>query len=230
MLFLMRLRHLFFACVGLLLLPALAGMIETLFALLVDLQTDPVRGQTLLTFLAGGALQLLIFLFLPQPFRSYVLAHELSHALAAWLSGARVNQLKVGKEGGSVEVSHTSLLITLAPYLFPFYSLLLLAGTAVAGLFTDVSAWTPFLPFALGFTGSFHLCFTLQALSAGQSDIQPYGPLGAYPLIAFGNLLILLAGLMLLSPGELPGTLLLLARNLIDHYRAAGNQFHLLPQ
>ncbi|MCC5844499.1 MAG: M50 family metallopeptidase [Verrucomicrobia bacterium] len=224
------LRHLFFACVGLILLPALAGMLETLFALLVDLQTDPVRGQTLLTFLAGGALQLLIFLFLPQPFRSYVLAHELSHALAAWFSGARVNRLNVGKEGGSVEVSHTNLLITLAPYMFPFYSLLLLTVTAAAGLFTDVSPWTPLLPFALGFTGSFHLCFTLQALSAGQSDIEPYGPLGAYPIIAFGNLFILLAGIMLLTPREIPETLLLLARNLLDYYRAVWNQFHLLLQ
>lgn len=220
----MLLRHLFFGSIGLLLFPALAGTLETLLSLLAALQTDPVQGQTLLTFLAGGALWLLIFLFLPQPFRSYVLAHELSHALAAWLSGARVQHLRIGKNGGSVEVSHAGLFITLAPYLLPFYSLLLLAVTATAGLFTDVSAWTPYLPFALGFTGSFHLCFTLQALAAGQSDIRPYGPLGAYPLIALGNLLFLLAGLLLLIPGELPESLLMLARNLTDAYRTLWRQ------
>lgn len=223
-------RHLFFAGIGLLLLPAIAGMLDTLFFLLVELQSDPVRGQTLLTFLAGGALWVLIFLFLPHPFRSYVLAHELSHALAAWLSGARVERLRVGKDGGSVEVSHANLLITLAPYMFPFYSLVLLAGTAVAGLVFNLSAWLPFLPFALGFTGAFHLCFTLLALSAGQSDIRPYGPLGAYPVIALGNLLILLAGLMLLSPGDLPEHLRLLADSLLDFYRTAWNQLDAFRQ
>lgn len=216
----MFLRHLFFGCIGLLLLPAIGGMLSTLFTLLVDLQTDPARGQTLITFLTGAGIQLLLFLFLPQPVRSYVLAHELSHALAAWLSGARVKKLRVGKEGGSVEVSHANLFITLAPYMIPFYSLLLLAGTAVIGLVYDVSAWTPWLPFALGFAASFHLCFTLQALAVGQSDIDPYGPVGAYPLILSGNLLILLAGLMLLSPRELPDSLQLLAHDLLHRYHA----------
>lgn len=218
------LRHLFFACIGLMLFPAIAAVLASVLSLLAALQSDPVRGQTLLTFLAGGAVWLLMFLFLPHPFRSYVLAHELSHALAAWLSGARVGQLRVHREGGSVEVSHTSLLITLAPYLFPFYSLLLLAGTAVAGLFMDVSAWTPFLPFLLGFTASFHLCFTVLALSGGQSDIQPYGALGAYPIIALGNLLILLAGLLLLTPMDGSDVITLLYRNLADFYRTVWNK------
>jgi hypothetical protein len=194
------LRHVLWGAGGLALLPGLWGMLGAGFDLLVEMQTDPVQGQTLLRFVAGGGVWLLIFVCLPPPFRSYVLAHELSHALAACFSGARVGGLRVGRDGGSVEVSHTNLFITLAPYMIPFYSLALLAGTAGAGLFRDVSGWLPFLPFGLGFTWSFHLCFTLQALSAGQSDIDPYGPAGAYPVIALGNVVFLLPGLMFLAP------------------------------
>jgi MFS family permease len=213
-------RHLLYGLLGVLLLPAIGGMLSTLFALLVELQTDPAHGQTLLSFLVGGGVWLMVFLFLPKPFRSYVLAHELSHALAAWLSGARVKQFRVGKEDGFVEVSHTNLFITLAPYLIPFYSVLLLAGTAVTGLFADVSPWMPFLPFALGLTGSYHLCFTVMALSAGQSDIEAYGPAGAYPVILLGNLAVLLAGLILLNPSFTPEALRLLSQNLFGNYHA----------
>ena len=223
-------RHLFFGLIGLILLPAIAGMLSTLFALLVDLQTDPARGQTLMTFLIGAGIWLILFLFLPQPFRSYVLAHELSHALAAWFSGARVNKLRVGKEGGSVEVSHANLFITLAPYMIPFYSLLLLLGTALAGCFLDISAWMPYLPFSLGFTWSFHLCFTLQALSMGQSDIDPYGPVGAYPIITLGNLLVLLPGLMFISPTGFSANLHLLGQHILRSYLTVWNEIQLYIQ
>lgn len=194
------LRHLVWGAGGVALLPAVWGLLTGVFALLVEMQADPVQGQTLLRFLAGGGVWLLIFVCLPPPFRSYVLAHELSHALAAWFSGERVGRIRVGREGGSVEVSGANVFITLAPYMIPFYSLVLLAGTAVAGAAGDVSGWLPLLPFGLGFTWSYHLCFTLLALSAGQSDIDAYGPLGAYPVIALGNLAVLVPGLMALAP------------------------------
>ena len=164
----------------------------------------------------------MLFLFLPKAFRSYVLAHELSHAVAAWFSGARAGRLKVRRDGGSVEVSSTSLFICLAPYLLPFYSLLVLLGTLLAGIWLDLGAWMPWLPFVLGFTGSYHLCYTLLALSVGQSDLDDFGVIGAYPILYIGNLLLILAGLLLLSPPPLGGTLQGLAREAVHYYRLPG--------
>src|SRR5436190_23144549 len=73
---------------------------------------------------AGYACVLLVYAFLPKPMRTYVLGHELTHALWALMMGARVSGLKVRKTGGQVKTSKTNWLITLAPYFFPFYAVL----------------------------------------------------------------------------------------------------------
>ncbi len=193
----MRLSRIGYGLMGLFLIPAVAGLARGLFRLLVLVQLQSGGSLLLLQFFLGAGFWALVFAFLSRPMRSYVLAHELSHALAALLSGAKVGRIKVGARGGSVVVSRSSLWIALAPYLIPFYSLLLLALHAIARLFWDPTPWLPWLPFALGLTWSFHLSFTLYALSLGQSDIHPYGVLGAYPIILLGNLLLLAAGLVL---------------------------------
>jgi hypothetical protein len=200
-----KLGRIGYGLLGLLLIPAGAGLARGLFRLLVQVHLQPGGGTLLLQFFLGAGFWALVFSFLGRPLRSYVLAHELSHALAALLSGARVGKMKIGSRGGSVVVSHSNLWIALAPYLIPFYSLLLLILHASASLFWDPSPWRPWLPFALGLTWSFHLSFTLYALSLGQRDIQPYGAWGAYPVILVGNLLVLAAALFLASAEPLHG-------------------------
>lgn len=196
-------RHLLYGCLGLLLLPVATGLTRTLFFLLVESQMDPATGQTVMGFSAGAGVWVAVFLLLPRPVRGYVLAHELSHAIAAWLSGGRVSRLRVGREGGSVQVSRVNLFVALAPYMIPFYSLLLLLGVAVAGLWVDLTPWHAALPPLLGATWSFHLTFTIASLALGQTDIHPYGPVGAYPVIYIGNLLFLLPALVWLAPVSL---------------------------
>src|SRR5437868_1637234 len=49
-----------------------------------------------------------------RPLRTYVFGHELTHAVAAWMSGAKVTRFKVGKKGGSVTVSKSNLFVALA--------------------------------------------------------------------------------------------------------------------
>ena len=194
------LRRLCYSLLGLALLPAAVGLALTLYHLLVEIQMDPAAGATLLRALLGVAVWLLLFFLLPRPIRSYVLAHELSHALAAWLSGERAGKLRVHRHGGSVEVSRTTLLIALAPYMFPFYSLLLLGVTALAGLWLDLTLWMPWVPFFIGLTWAHHLSFTVLSLALGQSDLQHHGPLCAYPVIFIANILCLLPFLIHLAP------------------------------
>ncbi|HTH48440.1 MAG TPA: M50 family metallopeptidase, partial [Candidatus Limnocylindria bacterium] len=76
-----------------------------------------------LTLLGGGACWVVVFLLLPKPMWIYVAGHELTHALCAWLSGGKVKSLKVTAEGGQVVLSKTNVLIALAPYFLPLYSL-----------------------------------------------------------------------------------------------------------
>lgn len=180
-----------YSLLGLLLLPSLLALGLALYQLLVDLQIDDT-GRALLTRFAVGAFGwLVVFLLITRPVKSYILAHELTHLLAAWLTGVPAGQLSFHRDGGSVKVARTTLWISLAPYFVPFYCLLVLFAHVVAQLWWDPARWSFALPVLLGFTWSYHLCFTVYSLSRTQSDIRPYGLLGAYPLIAAVNLLML---------------------------------------
>lgn len=176
---------------GLLLLPASAGLAFTLFDFVAGLQSEPALDPRFLWFLTGGMVWLLIFLFLNRPVRLYILSHELCHLLAAWVSGIRGGHLDIHADGGSVEVARSTLWIALAPYFIPLYSLVILIGFGLAGRWMDPQHLNRALPFSLGLTWSFHVTFTLYALSQPQSDLRPYGVPGSLSIILFMNLLLL---------------------------------------
>lgn len=138
--------------------------------------------------LAGYGLWLLVWLVLPRPMRAYVIAHELTHALWALCFGARVRNLRVTAAGGSVTVSKSNLLITLAPYFFPFYTILVILLRLLLGAILGYVPWPPFWLFLVGLTWGFHICFTVQSLFTAQPDIQEYGRLFSYVVIYLFNL------------------------------------------
>lgn len=185
---------------GLLLLPSVWGFMQGGYALLVNAQKVTATQGGLALFGLGMLVWLAIYFFLTPSARSYVIAHECSHLLAAWVSGVRAGNMQIGRNSGSVQVAKTSIWIALAPYMIPFYSLLLLMVHLLASLWWDPTAWQALLPPALGFTWCFHLTFTLQALSIGQSDLDPYGWLGGMPLILLANLLLLCLALSAATP------------------------------
>jgi len=149
------------------------------------------------TALAGGyALWLMLWFFLPRPARSYILAHELTHALWAVLFGARVSNIRVSERGGSVSLSKTNLWITLSPYFFPFYTFIVMAAWLLTGLMVDPVPFRPLWFFLIGFTWSFHACFTLNSLLITQPDIQSYGRIFSYVLIYLINLILIAAWLI----------------------------------
>lgn len=211
-------RHVFYGLLGLLLLPVAVGLSRSLFAFLVAAQMEPEAGDVVSGFGLGFGVWTAVFVLLPRPVRAYVLAHELSHAIAAWLAGGRVTKMRVGKTGGSVEVSRVNLFVALAPYMLPLYSLLLLLAVAIAGLWIDLTPWMRALPFLLGATWAFHLSFTLASLSLGQSDIAPYGPVGACPVIYIGNLVFLLPAILWISPLGLEEGLTLLWQHQVESH------------
>ena len=132
-----------------------------------------------------------VFFLLPRPIRTYVLAHELTHALWALLMGGRIGKMKIGKSGGHVELSKTNFIITLAPYFFPFYTVLVIAVYYLSGVWLDVEAYRLWWLALVGFTWSFHITFTIQMLSEHQPDIQEHGRIFSYLMIYIMNLLVI---------------------------------------
>lgn len=133
---------------------------------------------------------------------SYVLGHELTHAMAAWASGGSVYGIKVGEKEGHVDLSHTSAFVALAPYCFPFYAL----GVAVAYrvlLFArpDAGGEALFL-FLMGGALGAHLLFTWDSLTqVRQPDLDAAGgAVFSWSLIAAANALVVLLMLKMLFP------------------------------
>lgn len=186
---------------GLALIPVCYATARSLTDLLLVARPESLGQVPMTTWaLLGGFLFWLAFwFFAPMPVRTYVLAHELTHALWGALMGARVSNLKVSRTGGSVQVSKTHFLITLAPYFFPFYTFLTLVAYGAFSLYLDPHLYQPFWLSLVGFTWGFHLTFTLVALAQHQTDIQDTGPLFAYMVILFLNLLGLCLAVVIIA-------------------------------
>ncbi len=167
---------------GLLLIPVCAASSMALYGLLREIRSGAVPPDTW-WLLGGFAFWLFAYFTLPRPVRSYILAHELTHALWGWLMGARVSNLRVGGDKGSVTLSKTNFLITLAPYFFPLYTVLTICLFGVLSLFYAVDRYHLWWMGMIGFTWGFHFTFTVSTLMQRQSDIRACGHLFSYALI-----------------------------------------------
>lgn len=143
--------------------------------------------RELLAVLGGLVAFLFMWVVLPAPVRLYVLGHELTHAVWGLAFGSRVSHLKVGVTGGSVLLSKSNVWITLAPYFFPFWTILVVVAALVTRCFVSPLPWSCVWLFAIGFTWCFHVCFTIRSLLQPQPDIQEYGYLFSYVLIWLFN-------------------------------------------
>ena len=138
--------------------------------------------------LTGYFLWLAMWFFLPQPVKTYVVAHELTHALWGLIFGARVSRLKVTDKGGSVNLSKSNMMITLAPYFFPLYTVIVILAHWGIGLFVKPMPLPLLWLFLVGLTWSFHVCFTIQSLTTEQPDVNEYGRIFSYVVIYLFNL------------------------------------------
>jgi len=140
------------------------------------------------TAMLGGFLAwIAVFYLLPSPVRAYVLAHELTHALWGALMGARVESMRISKESGSVTLSKTNLLITLAPYFFPLYAVIVIAAYYAVSFFRDVRPYTAWWLALVGFAWGFHFTFTISTLVQRQPDILRYGRVFSLAVIYLAN-------------------------------------------
>ena len=192
---------------GLLLLPLCLALTMTLWRAIVILAQSPMRLPLLPAFagVSGIVLWAVIWIFLPPMTRTYVLGHELTHALWTMLFGGKATGLKVSERGGSVRVSKNNAWITLAPYFFPLYTFIVaLAWLLSVWLFPPVKPYAPIFVFWVGMTWSFHLTFTLRFLAYNQPDVREHGRLFSYALIYALNVLSIGAALVAVGSWTFP--------------------------
>lgn len=184
--------------IGVLLLPVVAASARAVGAMVVRLGNNVNDAAIPFWLGVGGYFVFQVVFF--RPLRTYVFGHELTHALAGLISGARLKSFSVGKNGGSVVLDKTNLVIVLAPYFVPLYTLLVCACWWLAGFFWQTAPYRPWFLFLTGFTLSFHIALTVYALMQGQSDLDHFGPFFSGVVIVLVNCVVMVLLLKLAFP------------------------------
>ena len=181
---------------AILLLPICVGAAQALWLVI---QHSGSADTTWIPLLAGAGCWIVIFLFLPKPMWIYVLGHELTHAVWAWLFGGQVKKIKVTSSGGHVHITKTNFLIALAPYFFPLYAVLVVAVFAIGHLIWNWQRFLALFDLFLGAAYAFHITLTAHILKTRQTDITDQGYLFSAVVIFLGNISVLLLGIPLLA-------------------------------
>lgn len=209
--------------IGLALIPAALASLSSAARVVSD---AALQARTALPFMAGFLAYPVLYagLFAPHsrwaptlvtlfPIRAYVLGHELSHAFAAWLSGARVTGFFVSHKGGHVDLSHTNSFIALAPYFLPIYAAAAaLAYRLLVGLGAVPAGWETFVYHGflglMGLSLSFHLIHTGEALwMEKQPDLrQGGGVVFSLAVIALANGIVVVLLMKCLFPNAVSVT------------------------
>ncbi|UPT74926.1 MAG: hypothetical protein M0D55_04235 [Elusimicrobiota bacterium] len=136
----------------------------------------------------------------------HVLAHELTHAMAAWATGGSVYAISVGEKEGHVDLSHSNAFVALAPYCVPFYALAVAVGYRLLLWSRPDAGGESLFLLLLGAALGGHLLFTWDSLTqTRQPDLDAAGGvLFSLSLIACANSLMLLILLKALFPQAVP--------------------------
>jgi len=153
-----------------------------------------------LSLLGGIAAFAFCWMALSHPVKTYVLGHELTHAIWGVMFGAKASDVRVTENGGSVRLTKSNVLITLAPYFFPFYTFVVIVIALVTYAFMRPLPCLPLWLFLVGFTWAFHALFTVQTLMQRQPDIKTYGRLFSWTFIFLANVALVILWLVLATP------------------------------
>jgi len=151
-------------------------------------------------FMLGILLWAIAFFGLPRPLLLYVFGHEATHALWVLAMGGRVSEFKVRNDGGYIITDTSNFWIALAPYFFPLYSLVVIAGYGIGSLFFDLQPYQWILFGLIGITWGFHITFTLWMIPKGQTDLSYHGTFFSLMIIYIMNLVVLTLFLIAASP------------------------------
>lgn len=140
-------------------------------------------------FLLGGVAYLIIHAAVFKPEYLYILGHEIMHAIATWLSGGKVTSFSVSSKGGRVGTTKSNIFIALAPYFFPFYTIMISLVFFVITTVLEIDPPYIIFLFLLGFTLTFHIILTIDFMKIKQTDFVHAGYLFSTCLIYIINLI-----------------------------------------
>jgi hypothetical protein len=147
-------------------------------------------GGRYITFWIGVVSYIAFQAILYKPMKTYIFGHELSHAIAGVLSGAKMKKFNIGGSSGSVVLTKDNIRITLAPYFFPVYTITIMAIYVCLGWFMDIKQLYGYYLFLIGFSISFHIALTVYILSIEQPDLKVYGTFFSYVIILAVNIVV----------------------------------------
>jgi len=211
------------ALMGLALVPFCAGFTWQLGTTLVSVTYRPDLPYY---FIAGGIAYLAMHVLFRKPILTYVVGHELTHALFAVLFGGSVKSFQAGERGGRVTITKSNFIITLAPYFFPLYTFVAIVLHRLAVVF-HIQGALGWLVFLAGATFGFHVILTLQFLRIDQNDIKEQGAIFSYPLIYLFNV-VFCALLIYILLAENMSYLIFLAGGIMKSMDMIYSAFHAL--
>ena len=205
---------------GLAALPLCAGALLALWDVVIPVWRHALLDKPItpsaVGFIAGCGLYVMMDVAIWRPSLWYVRQHEWTHALAAWSTLARVENLKATATGGHVVTSRSNTWIRLAPYLLPLFPAMLL------GVYAAIITWRPIiapdmyaLAVALGVLYAFHMIFTIRTLADAPDDLAADGFLFSAVLIFLVNLAIF-AALTGFLTGGVPGAKQLVVNGAVE--------------
>lgn len=139
-------------------------------------------------FLLGAIAYLIVHIVLFKPNFLYIFGHELAHAFATFISFGKIKGFKISKKGGEVKTTKANIFVSLAPYFFPTYTILLSMAWVIARKFWQVDDFLYGFLFAVGFTLVFHFIMTVEFLKTKQPDLIKSGYLFSLALVYLMNI------------------------------------------
>lgn len=151
-------------------------------------------------FLAGVVIYLVVHSIFYKPVYLYILGHELTHAIFTWLCGGRVTSFRATLRGGRVTTTKSNFFITLGPYFFPIYTVLISCAYFAVSVFSESRDYTSAFIFLIGFSWALHVVLTIHFIKMEQPDIMKMGTLFSICLVYIANLIIVAFILSLFFP------------------------------
>ncbi len=171
------------------------GILPLTVSLLInipDLFANYNRLTSEMLFTCGGfSLFIFLFFLFGPPVKSYILEHELSHLLFAFLSGIEVKKFSIKDSEGYVKTERINIIIALAPYSLPLYTLFIIIIYRILVVFYRSNILASIFYFIIGITISFHIIATIHYLQLDQPDLKRYGYFSSLVFILTWSLFIL---------------------------------------
>jgi hypothetical protein len=185
--------------IAMLVIPIFKPLLFSIWDHTIHLSERTIYDVNPLSLCLGGIILWVIFaLFFRLPSRIYVFAHELTHAIFIKICGGKIKKLSVQKNQGYVISDRSNFLITLAPYLFPFYAvifgiIIVIIKSTLNPPYVDTILWI-----VLGVCLGYHWMMTGKMLMTRQSDFSSQGYFFSFTLILLTNFSLFLLLLFLL--------------------------------